>query len=39
MRLLRRSASGNVLILLCAMYFITYVDRLNVASAAAAFKS
>jgi sugar phosphate permease len=39
MRLLRRSASGNVLILLCAMYLITYVDRVNVASAAAAFKS
>jgi MFS family permease len=35
----RFSASGNVLMLLCAMYFITYVDRVNVASAAGAFKS
>ncbi|HEY1411377.1 MAG TPA: MFS transporter, partial [Rhodopila sp.] len=35
----RFSASGNVLLLLCAMYFITYVDRVNVASAAGAFKS
>ena len=38
MRLFRRSASGTVLLLLCAMYFITYVDQVNVASAAA-FKS
>ena len=30
----RRSASTNVLILLCAMYFITYIDRVNVSSAA-----
>ena len=35
----RLSASRNVLMLLCAMYFITYVDRVNVASAAGAFKS
>jgi MFS family permease len=35
----RFSASSNVLVLLCAMYFITYVDRVNVASAAGAFKS
>ena len=32
--ILRRSASTNVLILLCAMYFITYIDRVNVSSAA-----
>ena len=35
----RWNASSNVLLLLCAMYFITYVDRVNVSSAAAAFKS
>ena len=35
----RWNASSNVLVLLCAMYFITYVDRVNVSSAAAAFKS
>jgi MFS family permease len=35
----RLSASSNVLALLCAMYFITYVDRVNVASAAGAFKA
>jgi MFS family permease len=35
----RLTASNNVLILLCAMYFITYVDRVNVATAAGAFKS
>jgi MFS family permease len=39
MSVFRRTASGNVLFLLCAMYFITYVDRVNVSSAAAAFKS
>jgi MFS family permease len=39
MRLFKSSARGNVLLLLCAMYFITYVDRVNVSSAAAAFKS
>ncbi len=32
--ILRRSASTNVLLLLCAMYFITYIDRVNVSSAA-----
>ena len=37
MRLARPSASGNVL-LLCAMYFITYVDRVNVSTAAIAFR-
>ncbi len=35
----RLAASTNVLILLCAMYFITYVDRVNVATAAGAFKA
>ena len=39
MRLFRTGARGNVLILLCAMYFITYIDRVNVSSAAASFKS
>ena len=38
MRLARPSAGGNVLLLLCAMYFITYVDRVNVSTAAIAFK-
>ena len=35
----RWTASSNVLLLLCAMYFVTYVDRVNVSSAAAAFKA
>lgn len=35
----RWNASSNVLLLLCAMYFITYVDRVNISSAAAAFKT
>ena len=35
----RIPASGNVLLLLCAMYFITYVDRVNVSTAAGAFRS
>ena len=39
MRLFRRSASGNVLLLLCAMYFITYVDRVNIATAATAVRN
>ncbi|MDR3523306.1 MAG: MFS transporter [Acetobacteraceae bacterium] len=39
MRLFRTGARGNVLLLLCLMYFITYIDRVNVSSAAAAFKS
>ncbi len=38
MRLSRPTASGNVLLLLCVMYFITYVDRVNVSTAAIAFK-
>jgi MFS family permease len=33
------TARNNVLLLLCAMYFITYVDRVNVSTAAAAFKT
>ena len=32
------SASHGVLAMLCLMYFITYVDRVNVSTAAAAFK-
>jgi MFS family permease len=39
MAIRRLTASGNVLLLLSAMYFITYVDRVNVSTAAAAFKS
>ena len=35
----RWNPSSNVLLLLCLMYFITYVDRVNVSSAAAAFKT
>ena len=35
----RWNASSSVLLLLCAMYFITYVDRVNVSSAAEAFKT
>ncbi len=35
----RLTASGNVLLLLCIMYFVTYMDRVNVSTAAAAFKS
>ncbi len=34
----RWNGGSNVLLLLCAMYFITYVDRVNVSSAAVAFK-
>ena len=37
--ILRRSASTNVLLLLCAMYFITYIDRVNVSSAAEPLRS
>ena len=33
-----RSATGIVLFLLCLMYFITYVDRVNIATAATAIK-
>ena len=39
MRTRRWNAGSNVLLLLCAMYFITYVDRVNVSSAAEAFKA
>ncbi len=38
MRRKRPSASTIVLALLCAMYLITYVDRVNVATAAPAFR-
>jgi MFS family permease len=38
MMIRRLTPSGNVLLLLCAMYFITYVDRVNVSSAAEALK-
>ncbi len=34
----RISASHGVLTMLCLMYFITYVDRVNVSTAAAVFK-
>ena len=37
-RIFRRTASTNVLLLLCAMYFITYIDRVNVSSAAESLK-
>ncbi len=33
----RFSARGNVLLLLCSMYFLTYIDRVNVSTAAGAF--
>ena len=39
MAIRRMTASGNVLLLLCVMYFVTYMDRVNVSTAAAAFKS
>lgn len=32
------SATTNVLILICLMYGITYIDRVNVSTASAAFK-
>ena len=38
MRLKSPAASRNVLVLLCIMYFITYVDRVNVSTAAIGFK-
>ena len=31
-------ARGNVLLLLCVMYFLTYIDRVNVSTAAGAFQ-
>jgi MFS family permease len=31
------TARGNVLLLLCVMYFLTYMDRVNVSTAAGAF--
>ena len=34
----RWTASSNVLLLLCLMYFITYVDRVNLSTAAAVFE-
>ena len=34
----RWTASSNVLLLLCLMYFITYVDRVNLSTAASAFE-
>lgn len=33
------STTRNVLALLCVMYFVTYIDRVNVSTAAAAFKT
>ncbi len=38
MNIKKISASHGVLAMLCLMYFITYVDRVNVSTAAAAFK-
>ena len=38
MKVRRPTATQTVLVLLCLMYFITYVDRVNVSTAAAAFK-
>ena len=38
-RKLGRSATGLVLFFLCLMYFITYVDRVNIATAATAIKN
>ncbi|MGI4942294.1 MAG: MFS transporter [Janthinobacterium lividum] len=35
----RWTPSSNVLMLLCLMYFITYIDRVNISTAAGAFKS
>ena len=34
----RWSARSNVLLLLCVMYFLTYIDRVNISTAANAFK-
>ena len=34
----RIGATRGVLALLCLMYFITYIDRVNVSTAAAVFK-
>ena len=31
------SARGNVLLLLCSMYFLTYIDRVNVSTASSVF--
>ena len=33
----RLSARGNVLLLLCVMYFLTYIDRVNVSTASSVF--
>ena len=38
-KLLRLKPTTIVLALLCAMYFLTYIDRVNVSSAAAGFGS
>ena len=38
MRVKSPAASRNVLVLLCIMYFVTYVDRVNVSTAAIGFK-
>lgn len=39
MKRLSMKASTTVLVMLCLMYFITYVDRVNVSTAAGQFKS
>jgi sugar phosphate permease len=36
---MRFGATGKVLLMLCVMYFITYVDRVNVATAGSAIKA
>src|SRR5260370_7671520 len=38
MKLRKPSAPGIVLILLCLMYFLTYIDRVNVGTAASSIK-
>src|SRR5260370_14640131 len=38
MNLRKPSAPGIVLLLLCLMYFLTYIDRVNVATAAGSIK-
>ena len=35
----RLSASGNLLLLLCVMYFVTYMHRVDISTAAGAFKT
>ncbi|MGF6701752.1 sugar phosphate permease [Paraburkholderia sp. MM5496-R1] len=39
MKRLSLKATTTVLVMLCLMYFITYVDRVNISTAAGQFKS